>query len=57
VFLADRVLVMSERPGAIAAIYDVPLSRPRSLDTMADPTFAELAKMIRQHFNARHADL
>jgi NitT/TauT family transport system ATP-binding protein len=48
---------MSERPGAIAAIYDVPLSRPRSLDTMADPTFAELAKMIRQHFNARHADL
>jgi NitT/TauT family transport system ATP-binding protein len=57
VFLADRVLVMSERPGTIAAIYDVPLSRPRSLDTMADPTFAELTKLIRQHFNVRHADL
>ncbi len=25
VFLADRILVMTERPGAIAAIYDVPL--------------------------------
>ncbi len=37
VFLADRVLVMTERPGAIAAIYDVPLPRPRSLDAMADP--------------------
>src|SRR6201994_1404330 len=41
VVLTDRVLGMSERPGAIAAIYDVPLSRPRSVDTMADPAFAE----------------
>ncbi|MFC3674794.1 ABC transporter ATP-binding protein [Ferrovibrio xuzhouensis] len=52
VFLADRVLVMSERPGTIAAIYDVPLPRPRSLDVMADPVFVALAQKIRQHFNA-----
>jgi NitT/TauT family transport system ATP-binding protein len=57
VFLADRVLVMTERPGAIAAIYDVPLPRPRSLDTMADPAFAQLTKSIRQHFTVQHADL
>jgi len=50
VFLADRVLVMTERPGAIAAIYDVPLPRPRSLDAMADPVFTELAQRIRKHF-------
>jgi NitT/TauT family transport system ATP-binding protein len=57
VFLADRVLVMTERPGAIAAIYDVPLSRPRSVDTMADPAFAELTKSIRRHFNVQQAGL
>jgi NitT/TauT family transport system ATP-binding protein len=50
VFLADRVLVMTERPGAIAAIYDVPLPRPRSLDAMTDPVFSELVQRIRKHF-------
>ena len=41
---------MTERPGAIAAIYDVPLPRPRSLDAMADPVFTELVQRIRKHF-------
>jgi NitT/TauT family transport system ATP-binding protein len=50
VFLADRVLVMTERPGAIAAIYDVPLPRPRSLAVMGDPAFVALAQAIRGHF-------
>ena len=50
VFLADRVLVMTERPGPIAAIYDVPLPRPRSLDAMAEPQFTELVQRIRKHF-------
>ena len=50
VFLADRVLVMTERPGAIAAIYDVPMPRPRSLDSMADPVFTDLVQRIRKHF-------
>jgi NitT/TauT family transport system ATP-binding protein len=51
VFLADRVLVMSERPGTIAADYTVPLPRPRSLDVMADPVFVELTQTIRRHFD------
>ena len=51
VFLADRVLVMSARPGRIDAIYDVTLPRPRSLDVMADPCFVALTQTIRRHFN------
>jgi len=53
VFLADRVLVMTERPGDIAAIYDVPLPRPRSLAVMGDPAFVELTQAIRRHFYAQ----
>ncbi|MBV9633152.1 MAG: ABC transporter ATP-binding protein [Methylobacteriaceae bacterium] len=50
VFLGDRVLVMTERPGAVAAIYDVPLPRPRAIDVMADPVFVALTQTIRRHF-------
>jgi NitT/TauT family transport system ATP-binding protein len=53
VFLSDRVLVMTERPGRIAAIYDVPLARPRKLSMMGSPEFAKLAQTIRSHFYAQ----
>lgn len=52
VFLSDRVVVMSERPGGIAATYDIALPRPRSLDVMATPEFAAHTKAIRSHFYA-----
>jgi NitT/TauT family transport system ATP-binding protein len=53
VFLADRVIVMSERPGTVAAVYEVDLPRPRSLSVMGTPRFAELAQTIRGHFFAQ----
>ena len=53
VFLADRVLVMTERPGAIAAVYDVALPRPRSLDVLSDPVFVALTQTIRKHFDVQ----
>ena len=53
VFLADRVLVMSERPGTIAAVYDVNLPKPRSLDVLSDPVFVQLTQAIRRHFDVQ----
>jgi NitT/TauT family transport system ATP-binding protein len=56
VFLADRVVVMSARPGNIAAVYDVALRQPRSLDVLSDPGFVELTQTIRAHFSDSHID-
>jgi NitT/TauT family transport system ATP-binding protein len=53
IFLSDRVLVMTERPGSIAAIYHVPLPRPRTLAMMGSPDFSALARTIRAHFYAQ----
>ena len=55
VFLADKVLVMTERPGGIAAIYDVPLGRERNLDVMSNPIFTDLVARIRKHFMTNSA--
>jgi NitT/TauT family transport system ATP-binding protein len=53
IFLSDRVLVMSERPGSIAAIYEVALPRPRTLAMMGSREFAVLAQTIRAHFYSK----
>ncbi len=41
IFLADRVAVMSTRPGRIAEIFDIDIPRPRSIDIMTTPGFIE----------------
>ncbi len=53
VFLADRVLVMTSRPGRIAEVLAVEIPRPRTLDVMTTPAFGTYARRIRAHFNAR----
>ena len=48
VFLADRVLVMSQRPGRIVAQVAVPLPHPRTLELMGAPEFASLTREVRR---------
>ena len=50
VFLADRVLVMSARPGRVLDDIDVALPRPRSLALREEPQFAALVRRIRTQF-------
>jgi NitT/TauT family transport system ATP-binding protein len=55
VFLGDRVMVMTARPGRIAAMHDVDLSKPRTLATMGSPGFAAQCNEIRLAFSGRAA--
>ncbi len=47
VFLSTRVVVMSRRPGRIAALVDVDLPQPRTADTREEPRFFELVTEVR----------
>ena len=48
VFLADRVAVLSQRPGRVTATFDIPLPRPRTPATRALPEFGRLALAIHE---------
>jgi len=52
VFLADRVVVMTPRPGRIATIIDITLQRPRRLAIRETQDFGGYAAMIREQFQA-----
>jgi NitT/TauT family transport system ATP-binding protein len=53
VLLADRVVVMSPRPGRIERIIDIGLPRPRGLDARVAPEFLEATQSITDIFLAR----
>jgi NitT/TauT family transport system ATP-binding protein len=42
ILLADRVIVMTPRPGRIADVIDVPFARPRAQEMVAEREFQEL---------------
>ena len=46
IYLADRVVVMSARPGRVKDIFAVPFERPRGLSLKREPRFLELEDAV-----------
>lgn len=46
IYLADRVVVMSARPGRVKDVFEVPFPRPRNLSLKRDPRFLELEDAV-----------
>ncbi len=47
VFLADRVLVLSQRPGTVKREIAIPLPHPRDEDTLTQPDYLSLVRQVR----------
>lgn len=54
VFLADKVLVMTPRPGRLAAEIDVTFDRPRQIELLKTPEFNELVFKVRNILGGSH---
>jgi NitT/TauT family transport system ATP-binding protein len=48
IYLADRVVVMSARPGRVKGVFRIPFERPRTLRVKRDPRFLEIEDAIWQ---------
>jgi NitT/TauT family transport system ATP-binding protein len=46
VYLADRVAVLSSRPGRLKGLFTIPFGRPRTLALKRDPKFLEIEDQI-----------
>jgi len=53
VFLADRIIVLSPRPGTINEIVNVDFPQPRELETITNPKFGELGVRVRRLIGKR----
>jgi len=52
VFLGDRVVVMTPRPGRIARVIDVDLPRPRDFRVIEHPAFTAAVRAVRELLDA-----
>ena len=55
VFLADRVVALSPRPGRKVLELVIPFERPRTLSTMEQPQFGVLCNQLRRSFDLADA--
>ncbi|MCB0170053.1 MAG: ABC transporter ATP-binding protein [Anaerolineae bacterium] len=55
VLLADRVIVLSPRPGQIARIIEIDLPRPRTVEMYSLPKFGQYTTEIRKLLNVKGA--
>ena len=53
VFLADRVVLLSPRPGRIRSVTDVAFDRPRQVDLQTLPEFQNIALELRHQLNEK----
>ena len=53
VYLADRVVVLSARPGTVVDVIEVPIPRPRTLETLSSPEFTSICNRLRMFFRAQ----
>lgn len=51
VFLADRVVLLSPRPGRIRSLTEVPFARPRQLDLETQPEFQDIVRELRHQLD------
>lgn len=51
VFLADRVILLSPRPGRIDTIVNIPFARPRLLDTQTTAEFQSIVRDLRHRLD------
>ena len=54
VFMSDRVVVMTPRPGRVSGIVDVSWPQPREIKIMHDPVFADLVFEVREILGQSH---
>ena len=52
VFLADRIILLSPRPGRIDTVVEVPFARPRAGEIQGEPEFQAVVRLLRDRLEA-----